>query len=205
MQNKENINKKIITFIIITFLIFLIVGIYFALTTGILNLNSSINKEESVNLDFINVACNPPATTNGVPIGNGFTVSGASGGNYNCGVALSNSVNPANKTNDVLTWGIFLREPGDSQSITFSIKNVGNSSIDLSAISISTTTGFGASTKDIKLSGTGTTISTTCLNSNDTIGPFTINVTWPITDNSTTASAIFTATMNYAQAINICP
>ena len=205
MQSQKGINKKNITFIIVVFAMFLVVGIVFAATTGVLTLNGSVSRGESVDLDFISVACSPAATTTGVPTGDGVTVSGVAGGDYNCGVALSNGLNPANGANDVLTWGIFLREPGDSQSITFSIKNVGSTSVDLSAISVDTSTGFGSSAGDISLSGTGTTISAACLDAGDIIGPFTINVSWPILDTAATAGATFTATMNYAQAVGTCP
>lgn len=205
MKNQKGINKKTVTYIIITFIMFLIIGVVFAATTGILTLNGSVSRGDAVDLDFINVVCDPAAVTTGVTAGEGVTVGGAAGGDFNCGVSLSNGTNIVNGTNDVLTWGIFLREPGDSQAITFSIKNVGSASVDLSALNVSTSTGFGSSTGDIELSGNGINISAQCLDPGDEIGPFTINVYWPAVDTSSTSGATFTATMNYTQATNSCP
>lgn len=204
MNNQKGISQKTVAYIVAAFALFLMVGIVYAATTGVLTLSGSVSRGDSVDLDFTKASCDPVAVSTGVNAGEGVTVAGLAGGDFNCGVALSTGSNISNGVNDVLTWGIYLREPGDNQAITFSIINVGSSPVDLSAIDLSTSTGFGTGLGEIELTGTGTTIGQACLNPGDEIGPFTINVYWPIEDTAATGGATFTAIMDYTQAANSC-
>lgn len=206
MNKQKGMSKKTVTYIIAAFLLILVGGVVFAATTGILTINGSVSRGDSVDLDFTAAVCNPVGVTTNVEPGAGVTLAGAPGGDYNCGVALSNGLNAANGVNDVLTWGIFLREPGDSQAINFSIKNVGSVPVDLAALSVDTSTGFGAAAGEIELTGTALNIAAQCLDPDEVVGPFTINVHWPTADTSATGGGTFTATMNYAQAAtSSCP
>lgn len=205
MRKQKIINKKTIYYISFTFILLFISAVVFAATTGILTLRGSVSRGNNANLDFVKAHCDPTEVTTGVPVGKGFTLGGLTGGNYNCGISLEQGANLVNGFNDVLTWGIYLREAGDTQSIKFSIKNVGNAPVDLVGINITEQTGFGTNTGEIELTGTGLSIPSQCLDIGEEIGPFTLNVYWPVGDLIETNGAIFKAFLDYSQATSACP
>lgn len=200
-KKKKGLNKQQVGFIIAGFGIFLLGGIVYAATTGILTISGTVTRGDAVDLDFINATCATQVTT-GVEAGDGYTTTGATSGNYNCGVAISD-VSPAtaNGTNDKLDFGIYLREPGDTNTITFYIKNVGSVPALLDGVAISTTGFTGDATDNaINLSGTYTGLSTSqTLAVGATAGPYTIVVDWPTTATDATGGASFSATIDYEQ------
>ena len=197
IQAKKGLSKKQIGIAIASFAVLLLGGVVYAATTGVLNINGAVSRGANVDLDFTDVSCSLQ-TTSGVPAGGGVTITGIGAGDYNCGVSIGNHAG-TNGMNDVLDWGVFLRSPGDTVTVNFSITNVGSVDADLAAINITNQTGFGVATGDIALTGTGLTIPAQTIPIGQTVGPFTLTVTWPAGDSASTGGATFSASLNYSQ------
>lgn len=200
-KKKKGLSKQQVGYIIAGFGIFLLGGVVYAATTGILSISGTVTRGDAVDLDFINASCATQVTT-GVETGDGYTVAGAAGGDYNCGVTIAD-VTPAtaNGAKDKLNFGVYLREPGDTNTITFYIKNVGSVPALLDSIAVSTTGFVGDATDNgISLSGTYSNLATgQTLAVGGMAGPYTIVIDWPIAATDATGGASFTATLDYEQ------
>jgi hypothetical protein len=195
---KKGLTQKQIGIAIAAFAVLFLGGIVFAATSGVMNINGAVSRGANVDLDFAVASCSLQ-TTSGVPAGGGISLTGIGSGDYNCGISIGDHAG-TNGANDVLNWGVFLRSPGDTVTITFSISNVGAVDALLNAINISTQTGFGTAPGQINLSGSGTTIPSQTIPVGQTAGPYQITVTWPAGDATATDGATFAATLDYAQA-----
>jgi hypothetical protein len=197
-NNKKSLTHKQIGIVIAAFAVLLLGGVVYAATTGVMNINGAVSRGANVDLDFTVASCSLQ-TTSGVPAGGGVSLTGIGAGDYNCGISIGDHAG-SNGANDVLNWGVFLRSPGDTVTVSFSISNVGAVDAALEAINISTQTGFGSAAGQIQLSGSGTTIPAQTIPVGQTAGPYQITVTWPAGDATATDGANFAATLNYSQA-----
>jgi hypothetical protein len=198
----RGLNRKQVGVVVAAFAFMLVGGVVYAATSGVMQINGTVARGVNVDLDFVNVACASANLEQAVdtPAGiRGVTLTGAAGGNYTCGTLLGNGAG-TNGANDVFNWGAFLRSPGDSVTVNFSIENVGSVRADLVAISITDQTGLGSLTGQIRLEGTGTTIEQQFINPGVTIGPFAITVTWPNDEPTATGEGTFAATLQYTAA-----
>jgi len=195
---KKGLTHKQIGYVIAGFGVFLLGGLVWAATVGQLQIGGTVSRGDSVDLDFINASCISPRSGFGT---DGVTTAGAAGGAYSCGYTIANIGGRANGANDRLNFGIFLDEPGASDTVQFYIKNVGAVGADMDAINITDKTGFTGSATDnsITLGGSYTGIVAQCIPVGSTIGPFTISATWPSSATSATGGATFSAEMDYEQ------
>ena len=202
MQKRLGTNKglthKQIGIAAAAFGVLLVGGIVYAATSGVLSINGAVSRGANVDLDFVSVSCSVQSTA-GIAPGTGVSTSGMGAGDYNCGISTGDRAG-TNGINDVLNWAAYLASPGSTVTINFSIANVGAVDAALAAINITDQTGFGSNPGEITLSGTGTSIAAQTIGVGNTIGPFSITVTWPSADSTATDSAVFAATLNYSQA-----
>ena len=195
---KKGLSKKQLTAVTAGVATLLTGGIVYAATTGLLNIDGAVSRGANVDLDFVNATCSVQSTA-GITPGQGVAANGMGAGDYNCGISVGDRAG-TNGINDLLNWAAFLSSPGATVTINFSIANVGAVDALLSAINITDQTGFGSSAGQITLSGTGTTIAQQTIAVGQTVGPYSITVTWPSGDASATAGATFAANLNYSQA-----
>ncbi|MCL2173725.1 hypothetical protein FWH58_00255 [Candidatus Saccharibacteria bacterium] len=207
MAKKKNLglDKKTLNYIIAGFAVLVLGGVVWAASTGVLQITGSVSRGTSVDLDFITASCVTPKTGYGT---DGVTSTGAAGGDLGCGLVIGNRPAVANGANDTLTFGMFLGDAGDAETVQFYIKNVGAVDTTLSAINVTDTTGFGASPtgNDITLGGTYASglASPLCLEPGDQVGPFTISATWPSGLTGASGDASFAADLDYAEASVAC-
>ncbi|MCL2869820.1 hypothetical protein FWF48_03365 [Candidatus Saccharibacteria bacterium] len=205
MAKKKNkgLDKKTLGYLIAGFGVLLLGGIVWAATSGLLSISGSVSRGTSVDLDFTNVSCISPTTGYGTT---GVTTTGSNGGDYGCGVTLGNR-SGANGANDTLSFGMFLGEPGKTETVQFYIKNVGAVDADLSAVNVTNDAGFGDSASgghDITLGGSYVDMTAQCIPTGTSIGPFTISATWPDGLTGASGDAQFAADLNYAAAASSC-
>lgn len=198
-KKKKGLSQRQIGCIISGFGVLLLCGITWAATVGQLQISGSVNRGASADLDIISVSCVSPTPGYGTA---GVTATGAVGGDLSCGAASGHVIGRTNGSNDRLDFGIYLGEPGSSDTVQFYIKNVGAVDVDLSNINVTSTTGFTGSSLDnsIVLGGTYNGIVAQCITPGSIIGPFSISATWPTSATSATGGAIFSAFIDYAQA-----
>jgi hypothetical protein len=204
---KKGVSHKTIGIAAIAFAVLFVGGVVFAATSGVLQINGSVDRGANVDLDFVSVSCSVQSTE-GIPAGGGVSSTGIGPGNYNCGISTANRPG-TNGANDILNWAAFLASPGSTVTFTFSIQNVGAVDAVLNAVNIDTTatTGFGlldgtgtTTPGQISITGSGLTIPQQTITVGSITGPYTYTVTWPAGDATATSSADFSASLNYSQA-----
>jgi len=175
--NNKGLSRKQVGITIAAFSALLVGGVVYAATSGVMQINGHVARGANVDLDFVDVSCVTTPVTTDIPAGAGVVLAtGFLGGDYTCGIGVADRPGFTNGANDMLNWGAFLRSPGETVSVEFSIQNVGSVDAYLHAIILDAGhTGFGAS-PDILLSGNGTTIPNTPVPVGETVGPFQINV-----------------------------
>ncbi|MCL2002314.1 hypothetical protein FWG76_02825 [Candidatus Saccharibacteria bacterium] len=154
--------------------VFLLGGIVWAATSGVLTFGGTINRSGEVDLDIINQSC-------------AVGVDAA-----DCSVSVS-----ADKNN--LTFEVELEKPGATQDITFCVENVGTLGATLANMSVPSITGGTGVNITMPTNLNGVTLlpgETTCTTMS------TISVEWDAAETSDTTTVEFTATINYAQASN---
>jgi hypothetical protein len=198
-KRKKGLSQRQVGYIISGFGVLLLGGVVWAATVGQLQVSGSVNRGASADLDIISVSCINPTSGYGAA---GVTYTGAIGGDLSCGATTGHVAGRVNGNNDRLDFGIYLGEPGASDTVQFYIKNVGAVDVDLSGINVTSTTGFTGSSVDnsIVLGGTYSDIIAQCIAPGAIIGPFSISATWPAGATSATGGAVFSAFIDYAQA-----
>ena len=198
-KQQKGLSHRQVGGIIAVFGVFLLGGIVWAATVCQLQIAGSVNRGDAVDIDIISASCIEPISGLGI---RGVTETGAIGGDFSCGISVGHFIGRSNGTNDKLEFGIFLHEPGTTETVQFYIKNVGSVGANLNAINTTSTTGFTGSSidNDIVLGGTYSDIIVQCIAPGAIIGPFTITASWPSFATASTGGAIFGASIDYAQA-----
>jgi hypothetical protein len=198
-KKKKGLSHQQVGGVIAAFGVFLLGGIVWAATVGQLQISGSVNRGDFVDIDIVSASCVNPTSGLGEK---GVTALGAIGGDLSCGVSVGNITGRSNGANDRLEFGMFLSEPGATDTVQFYIQNVGSVSANLHDINVTSTTGFAGSSVDnsIVLGGTHSDLVAQCIAPGGVVGPFTISATWPASVPTAVGGAIFCASIDYSQS-----